>query len=119
MNDINSNEPFKPLLEGQLYPENSHPIFAKALTHGERSIRLPVDFAEQPDHLHQACRLATAHHRKYVSIAFPIQHYAYFISPTRSARISITGQVLGIFKDIPANPSFTIGEKRYEVGKTK
>ncbi len=114
---------FEPLIEGELLSDNGHPIFVKALTHGTRVVRLPRGFVDQSDHLHEVRRLVTAHHRKYVKTSlartFPIQHYVYFASPKRSVRISVTGQVLGSFNDIPANPSFTIGTKRYEIGDRK
>ncbi len=115
---------FEPLIEGSLFSNNGHPIFVKALTYGSRVIRLLAGFTEQRDHLHQARCLVIAHQKKYVQSshvrAFPIQYYAYFTSATRSVRISVTGQVLGIFEDIPANPSFGIttadGKKRnYEI----
>lgn len=110
---------FEPLIEGALLANNGHPIFAKALTHGARVVRLPERFAEQHDHLRQAQNLVIAHHTNYEqsSLArnFPIKHYVYFTSHKRSVRISVTGQVLGSFNDIPASPSFSIGAKRYEL----
>ncbi len=110
---------FEPLIEGALSADNSHRIFLKALTYGTRVVRLPRGFVDQSDHLHQARHLVIAHQKGYVQSshtrAFPIQHYVYFTSRKRSVRISVTGQVLGAFNDIPANPSFTIGAKRYEL----
>lgn len=103
---------FEPLIEGALLANNGHPIFAKALTHGARVVRLPRGFVDQSDHLHQARHLVIAHQKGYLESshvrAFPIQHYVYFTSPTRSVRISVDGRVLGIFHDVPANPSFGI-----------
>ena len=114
---------FEPLIEGALSADNGHPIFVKALTYRSRSIPLPEGFAEQRNHLRQAQNLVIAHHAKYEQSAlarnFPIQHYVYFTSRSRSLRISVTGQLLGVFRDIPANPSFTIGAKRYEIGDRK
>ncbi len=110
---------FEPLIEGELLSDNGYPIFVKALTHGTRVVRLPKGFVDQSDHLHQARHLVIAHQKGYMESshgrAFPIRYYLYFTSPTRSTRISVTGQVLGSFNDIPANPSFTIGAKRYEL----
>ncbi len=118
-----NNTYFKPLIEGALSADNGHPIFVKVLTHGSRAIPLPEGFAEQRDHLRQARNLVIAHHRNYVksSLArnFTIQYYVYFTNPTRNLRISVTGQVLGFFNDIPANSSFKIGAKRYEIGDRK
>jgi len=114
-----NDQSFEPLIEGALSADNGHPIFAKALTYGTRVVRLPRGFVDQSDHLHEVRRLVTAHHRKYVKTSlartFSIQHYVYFTSPKRSVRISVTGQVLGSFNDIPADPEFTIGGKRYEI----
>ncbi len=110
---------FEPLIEGELLSDNAHPIFLKALTYGSRVVRLPRGFVDQSDHLNKARHLVIAHQKGYVQSshtrAFPIQHYVYFTSRKRSVRISVTGQVLGAFNDIPANPSFTIGAKRYEL----
>ncbi len=110
---------FVPLIEGVLAPDNNHPIFVKALTHNSRLIRLPEGFLDRRDHVDQARRLILAHHRKYLKStlaeSFPFEHYIYLIAPTRSVRFSIDGQNLGIFKDIPANPSFRVGKKRYEI----
>ncbi len=114
-----NNRYFEPLIEGELFSDNGHPIFLKALTHETRVVRLPRGFVDQSDHLHQARHLVIAHQKGYVESsharAFPIQHYVYFTSRKRSVRISVTGQVLGSFNDIPANPEFTIGGKRYEI----
>ena len=114
---------FEPLIEGELLSDNGHPVFVKALTHGTRVVRLPRGFVDQRDHLHHARQLVIAHHRMYenesLARVFPIQHYVYFTSPRRSIRISTAGRVIGIFEDIPANPSFTIGAKRYEIGDRK
>ena len=110
---------FEPLIEGALSADNGHPIFLKALTYGTRVVRLPRGFVDQSDHLHKARHLVISHHREYVqrtlAESFPIRYYVYFTSATRSLRISVTGQVLGFYNDIPANPEFTIGGKRYEI----
>lgn len=109
---------FEPLIEGEI-PDSGIPVFAKALTYNSRVIRLSARFAEQRDHLRQAQNLVIAHQKGYVESsharAFPIQHYVCFTSRKRSVRISVAGQVLGSFNDTPANPSFTIGAKRYEL----
>ena len=114
---------FEPLIEGALSTDNGHPIFLKALTYGTRVVRLPRGFVDQSDHLHEARHLVIAHQKAYIESsyarAFPIQHYVYYTSRKRSLRISVTGQVLGSFNDIAANPEFTIGAKRYGIGDRK
>jgi len=106
-----TEENFKPLIEGEIL-NNRNPIFAKVLTYVNRVIRLPDGFVEQHDHLTQARLLGVEHHRKYLEEgwdrSFPISYYKYLIWPDRSIRISVTGDVLGEFDDVPANPSFTI-----------
>ena len=115
---------FEPLIEGGI-PDSRHSVFVKALTYNSRVIRLSARFAGQRDHLRLARDLVIAHYRKYVKLShakvFPLQYYKYMISPTRSLRISTAGRVIGIFEDVPADPSFGIttanGKKRnYEIG---
>ena len=109
--DMNDRD-FEPHIEGVLSSDNDHPVFVKALTHGTRVVRLPRGFVDQSDHLNKARHLVITHHRKYMQRTlaekFPICFYKYMTTATRSVRISVDGRVLGIFKDVPANPSFGI-----------
>lgn len=111
-----TDEIFKPLIEGEIL-NNRMPIFAKALTYVNRVIRLPDGFVERHDHLHLARGLVVEHRQRYLKArwerSFPISYYKYLIWPDRSIRISVTGEVLGIFEDIPANPSFKVGGREY------
>jgi hypothetical protein len=108
-----TDEIFKPLIEGEIPRRGGPAGIFKILTYGNRVIRLPAGFVERPDHLHLARRLVVEHHRRYLKAryerSFPISYYKYLIWPDRSIRISVTGEVLGIFEDIPANPSFKVG----------
>ena len=116
-----TNEEFQPLIEGEI-AAGGQPIFVKALTYGMRVIRLPQGFAKRDDHLRQAQRRVVAHYNNYMlnkrDQIFPILYYKYLVSPTRSVRISVTGDVLGVFEDSPANPSFAIGGREYEIAAT-
>ena len=106
---------FRPLIEGEI-PDGGPSILVKALTYRARVIYLAYGFKEHPEHLRLARRLASSHFQKYVKSGaariFPILYYKYMILPNRSIRISTSGEILGIFEDIPANPSVTIGGRK-------
>ena len=113
------NDLFEPIIEGEI-PAGGHPIFVKALTYGQRVIRLQSGFVKRHDHVRQARHMVVAHYKKYMKDkkdrVFPIRYYKYLIRPTCSIRISVSGDVLGVFEDQPANPSFTIVGERFEIG---
>ncbi|WP_457631644.1 hypothetical protein [Oceanithermus sp.] len=94
-----------PLIEAELDPRVTLPVFIKALTHGARVIELPADFAERPDHLERARQLAAKHWRRYQQEGrhknFPLLYYKYIVTPGHSYRISLDGRITGRFNDRP------------------
>ena len=113
------DEKFRPILEGNLFPDNGHPIFAKVLTHKERLVHIGPRFLESPNYVRTAGRMIAEHHRRYVKTPsaerFPIAYYALFTAPDRTIRYNVAGEVIGVFEDIPCNPSFEVGGRSFEI----
>ncbi len=107
---------FTPFIEGNLFADNRHPIFAKALTHGQRVVPFDPRILTREGGLRRVGELIAEFHARYMktsaSRAFPIAYYALFTEPDRAVRYSTGGEILGEFDAVPCKPSFEWTERR-------
>ena len=108
---------FTPLRK--LVPSNRHPIFAKALTHGQRVVPFDPRILTRAGGLRRVGELIAEFHAGYTktsaSRAFPIAYYALFIEPHRAVRYSTSGDILGEFAEVPCKPSFEVDGTSYTI----
>jgi len=106
------DEMFTLFIEGNLFPDNRHPIFAKALTHGHRVVSFDPRILTRESGLQRAGEIIAEFHAEYrkssMSRPFPIAYYSLFIGPHRAVRYSTSGDILGEFDEIPCKPSFEV-----------